>query len=322
MFLKRFPLALSCLALVPMFWGGSAARADVTSGTASAFGVEANVGLSATVLGVGVNATLSAGPTPTVSGSAPPPFNNSNSLASVAASASISAVGVGSLSTGILNVNAQSNATGTGAATTSASASVANLSTSLALDALLGLGTTLVTLGATVVQSTAQVTGDIGALVPSGTTTIVGGSFFLGVANLSATVFASVNPAPNTTITINDAVLVGLGFVAGSVAGSITIILNEQIVTGNGNTSSGITVNAIDITFNQFAGGVILGLPAGITLNGQIIVSQSRAGQTAQAPGGGGGGAQPVPEPSSLAMLGLIGVAGAIRRYRQRKFAV
>ena len=320
MFLKRFPLALSCLALVPMFWGGSAARADVTSGTASAFGVEANVGLSATVLGVGVNATLSAGPTPTASGSAPPPFNNSNSLASVAASASISAVGVGSLSTGILNVNAQSNATGTGAATTSASASVANLSTSLAVDALGGFGISgLVTLGATVVQSIAQVTGDIGALVPSGTTTIVNGSFFVGTLDVSALVFASANPGSNTTITLNDALLFGG---TGVVTGSITVVLNEQIVTGNGNTSSGITVNAIDITFNQFAGGVILGLPAGITLNGQIIVSQSRAGQTAQAPGGGGGGAQPVPEPSSLAMLGLIGVAGAIRRYRQRKFAV
>lgn len=33
---------------------------------------------------------------------------------------------------------------------------------------------------------------------------------------------------------------------------------------------------------------------------------------------GAGGGAQPVPEPSSLAMLGLVGVAGAIRRFRKR----
>ncbi len=36
----------------------------------------------------------------------------------------------------------------------------------------------------------------------------------------------------------------------------------------------------------------------------------------------GGGGTQSVPEPSSLAMLGVAGLIGAVRRYRQRRSAV
>ena len=285
----------------------SSARADVTSGTASAFGVEANVGQTATFGGVFFSSTLSAGPTPTASGTAPPAFNNSNSAFSLVA---VSTVGA-SVQTGFLDVNAQSNVDGTaGTKTTSASADVFN--TLLAVRGVVG-GSALaggIVFVAQAIQSTAQVTGDFGALTPSGTTTITLGSGVLrvGGVDLTALVFASATPSPNTTFIIDDTLLGGTG----AFTGSLTIVLNEQIVTGDGISTSGITVNAIDITFNAFGS---TGLNA-ITNNGQIIFSQSQAAQAA-APGGGGG-AQPVPEPSSLAMLGLAGVAGAIRRYRRR----
>lgn len=315
---KRWFTALSGVALVTILALSQSAQADVTFGGASAFGVDANVGLSATVGGVGVNATLSAGPFPTASGAAPPAFNNTNSAASASASASIGGLGVvGSLSTSILNVNAQSNVDGTaGAKTTSASATVNDLAVSLSTGN--PLFPSLLNLGATIVQSTAQVSGNFGALTPTGTTTIlgagVGGSASLSVlgVDITALVFGagSVNPAPNTTVTINDFTLGGPGVLTGS----ITVVLNEQIVTGNGSSTSGITVNAIDITFNNFSSAVF----GPITLSGNILVSQSQAGQTA-APGGGGGGAQPVPEPSSLALGAVMGVAGVVARFKRRR---
>ena len=82
------------------------------------------------------------------------------------------------------------------------------------------------------------------------------------------------------TITIDNALLVSLFGPGTYVTGSITVILNEQIVTGDGNTNSGITVNAIDIMFNSFA-GTTNDILAPLTLSGQIIVSQSQAGQMA-----------------------------------------
>lgn len=310
MFLKRFLLALSCLALIPMFLGGQAARADVTTGSSSAFGIQSGVNLTATPGIFPITVTLSAGPTPTASGIAPPPYNNSNVLASLSASANIGGA-FAHLNANFLSVGAQSNVDGTaGSKTTSAFAGSPFF---LDIDAdVFGVAAPieLVQLGASLVSVSAQVTGDFGALVPSGTTTIFSGSLVVFGTNLSGTVFPTPTefPAANTSFTIDDTSLGGTG----AFTGSITIVLNEQIVTGNGSTSSSITVNGIHATFNQFGRQTLSGF---ILLSGDLIVSQAQANQTAQAPGGGGT-AQAVPEPSSLAMLGVVGLIGAVRRLR------
>ena len=88
------------------------------------------------------------------------------------------------------------------------------------------------------------------------------------------------NPSPNTVL------FNALG---------LSIILNEQIFSGDGINSKGIITNAIDVSFNGFNLGTGL-------KSGNIILGQTRAAVTAS-PGA-------VPEPSTWAML-LIGF-GAI----------
>lgn len=284
-----------------------AARADVTSGSGSAFGVDSNIGQTAILGGVLISDSLIAGPTPTASGTAPPAFNDSNSAFSLLAISTVGAV----VQTGFLDVNAQSNVDGTaGSKTTSAMADVSN--TGLSVFGIVGgpASKTGLRFVALEITSTAQVTGDFGTLTPSGTTTIDlgSGNLKIGGVDLTALVFATTTPAPNTTFVIDDSVLGGTG----AFTGSLTIVLNEQIVTGDGISTSGITVNAIDITFNAFGSTAA----NGITNNGQIIFSQSQATQSA-APGSGG--AQPVPEPSSLAMLCIVGLSGAASQIQRRR---
>jgi len=72
--------------------------------------------------------------------------------------------------------------------------------------------------------------------------------------NLVINGVAQVNPAPNTTITI---------------PGIATVVVNEQIATGNGTTTTGLTVNALHVTVPAVA----LLLPGA-----DIIVASARSG--------------------------------------------
>lgn len=186
------------------------------------------------------------GPLPSVYGTAPPDFNKHAEVASATVSNPLLGL---LLQTGVLTVNTNSNVeTGN-----SVHADATVNDTSIALLSLLAID-------ATVLQSTVDISGTCGGnLTAVGKTTIVAGI----VGGTIKTTSIPVNPAPNTVL-LN---LLG-----------IRVVVNEQIKTGDGVNNRGLTVNAIHISFANVS-------LAGIGLvNGDIIVSQSKAQRTCPTP--------------------------------------
>lgn len=213
-----------------------------TNGNSSSYGAFVDLNFLP-LLGGGVDIDL--GPLSTASGSAVDP--NTYTDSDTVASASVSTAPLGNiLSTGVLTVNADGDLSND---MTSSDATVDDLG------AFVVSTLTLLSITADTVQSTADVSGECGVsgLTATGTTTIenaaVGGTLGVGL-NIDA------SPAPNTVL------LDLLG---------IRVILNEQIVSGDGVNSSGITVNAIHIDLSD----TILSLLG--TLSGDIIIAQSQA---------------------------------------------
>lgn len=211
-----------------------------TEGNSSAYGVFAELDL-VPLLGGGVDIDL--GPVVPSSGSAPPDYSDSDT----ALSASLSSGSTGSiLSTGVLSTAASSDITND---TTSSNATVNDLNLSI-----VGL-LPLLTIGAETVSSTAEVSGSCSdeTLTATGTTTLedagAGGTLGIGLT-------ISSTPPPNFEL-LN---LLG-----------IRVVLNEQIITGDGVNSRGITVNAIRIDLTN----TILSLIG--ALSGDIIIAQSQA---------------------------------------------
>ncbi len=211
-----------------------------TEGNSSAYGVFAELDL-VPLLGGGVNIDL--GPIAPSSGSAPPDYSDSDTVLS----ASLSSGSTGSiLSTGVLSTAASSDIAND---TTSSNATVDDLSVSI-----VGL-LPLLTIGADTVSTTAEVSGSCSdeTLTATGTTTLenagAGGTLGIGLT-------ISSNPPPNFEL-LN---LLG-----------IRVVLNEQIVTGDGVNSRGITVNAIRIDLTN----TILSLIG--ALSGDIVIAQSQA---------------------------------------------
>src|SRR5262249_29844676 len=92
-----------------------------------------------------------------------------------------------------------------------------------------------------------------------------------------------------------------------SVAGLLSLIINEQINTSSGMHNE-ITTNALHLTLNA------------ALVNGDIVVGHANSDVTF-APAGGGGGTQ-TPEPGTLAMLSgcFVPVAtGIYRKVMRRK---
>ncbi|HET7290144.1 MAG TPA: DUF11 domain-containing protein [Thermodesulfobacteriota bacterium] len=209
-------------------------------GSSSSFGAFADLSLLP-LIGPGINIDL--GPISTASGIAPPDYSDADTVLSTGLSTGQTG---NILSTGVLATNASSDIANDN---TSADATVDGLSLSV-VGAL-----PLLTIGADTVVSTADVSGDCGAgsLTATGATTIengsAGGTLGLGLSIAS-------NPSPNFEL-IN---LLG-----------IRVVLNEQIVTGDGVTSRGITVNAIHVDLTN----TILSLIG--ALSGDIIIAQSQA---------------------------------------------
>lgn len=97
----------------------------------------------------------------------------------------------------------------------------------------------------------------------SGATSNAAGSGFVDL--VVAGVPFTTDVAPNTRVD-----LPGVGYA----------VLNEQTVTGNGSTSTGITVNMIHVYLQSLTGGgcTILGcLPGTLTTTGEIIVGSAKS---------------------------------------------
>ncbi|MBU1378011.1 MAG: PEPxxWA-CTERM sorting domain-containing protein [Alphaproteobacteria bacterium] len=223
-----------------------------------------------------------------MSGAAAPNYNVSGQLASLSQSATLIGtprVGIKeTLGTGLLTTNA----TGSALAAES-TATIDGLSFGLD-SSLFIIPLSLLKISATTIQSYSQAN-SVGGLDASGHTTIAGLSLSgsaLGNLVFDASLF--VNPNPNTVLF--------------NLAG-LSIILNEQVASGDGVTFSGISTNAIAVRFNNFALGTGLA-------NGAVIIGHTQAAAWAGQP------SAPVPEPTTWAMLllGFSTIGYAIRRRR------
>jgi hypothetical protein len=228
---------------------------------------------------------VSSGPVVAVSGTAPPLYNTSN----FALSASVLG---GFITTNIITANANSNVDGSAGSKSAAGTVTIN---NFSLGGLLSFGG----ITATTLQSTATSSGDFGALTSTGSTTISG----LVINGLA---MAVVMPTANDVLFD---------------AGGVEVIANAQTTVGDGVSSTGITVDALEVVLTDVAGTVdgVTGL-----ISGDVIIDQSRSALSAVAGGGGGGGGgSAVPEPSSFLVLaaGLLGLAGLYRKRLRGDFA-
>lgn len=246
-------------------------HATVIGGSSSSYVVGGNVSvtlLTQSLLDLDIAAT------PASSGTAPSAYDVSESGPSLNVQLNSVIGSVGSIGADMLDTHASSNIDGSaGVKFATASASVADIGFSLSDLVSLNLGT---------VKSTASVSGDFGALTPTGETILDGVELSIAGKRIALIDI----PAPNTVVDLS---LLGL-------AGS-SLILNEQILTGDGVSELGLVVNAIHLSFNTFLHGFF-------SLTGDIIISHAQAQITAEP----GQAAAPValatiPEPGTLALL-------------------
>jgi len=256
--------------------------------SSSAYGARAELGVGS-IIDVGI------GPVAQSSGSGAAGYSDTASVLtlneSLALGNVLGTVFAQSLDSGVMTSSATSDYPNTQSAT--ASAQIVDLSASLTSKILFLPELSLTGFGADVVQSTSTVSAVGGMLSAVGNTTIAGltlGGLNLGGLLIDTSLF--VNPAANTVL-VN---LLGL-----------KIVLNEQIITGDGISSLGIETNAIRATFNDF-------LLGGRLLNGDLVFAHSQASITGYNP------AAAVPEPATWAMLiagfGMIGFAARRRPAR------
>jgi uncharacterized repeat protein (TIGR01451 family) len=234
-------LLFSAFVLHPAF-----VRAQVTADS-SAFGESVRLNLVPLLRG-GIH--VASGPFPLVSGSAPAVYAQH----ATALSAQVSAPLLGQvLQTRLLDVNASSSLT-------TASQSHAD-STVNDLAVRIGPVLPLLTLNAATLRTTATLSGTCGSgLTGVGSTDIVNASVGGGLG-LGLTV--SSHPAPNT-------VLLNLA--------GVKVVLNEQLLGGDGTTTRSLTVNAVHIYLQN---SLLTGLGL---LSGDVVVAQSKAEAQCLAP--------------------------------------
>jgi uncharacterized repeat protein (TIGR01451 family) len=234
----------------------------------SAFGESVDLAIKVDPLLSLATVEAKSGPTPMVSASTPPPFAVSDSLLSVDVDANLKLVGilpaiaVGILETGLLEVSTS----GDTSPQSDSSASVADVNLELLgvpdlplvpeIPVMFGLDADAVT-------STASATGSCGStLTVSGSSNLVNASVISDLADLVG-IDAGVLASPPANFILLEVNLLG---------GHIRVVLNEQIETGDGISSKGITVNAVHVTINQLP---LAGIITDVT--GDVIISQSKA---------------------------------------------
>ena len=270
-------------------------RGDIINyGASDAYGISTTASLA---VGGSVSATATVNATPSVSGVAPPAYSLHNSLASLSTSQGVIVTGTSNLlveNTGLMNVVASSDVDGlAGIHFASGQAEVDHLNANvLNTVGLTGqVISSFFTISATTVTSLSHVNGTFGSLTATGSAPIQDLKIVVNaVTILDLTGTGMVNFAPNTLVTF-----------ATPIAG-LRVVLNEQILSGNGIGSEKITTNAIHVYFS----GVVT--PSG-TITADLVVAHSSAQLRA------------VPEPGSLALLGFGGLAmaGYARRHRNKR---
>lgn len=267
------PVAAAAVAFAALLAVQSSASAVFVSSTADSYAVSSS--LTATITGVVTSAAI---PNTAEAMSANPPGSN------------VTVGPVLPVNLGLapfLTVATSGTITDT-ANTLAAPADTATATSTVNGTALNVLG--LVTIGATVLSSTSTST-DNPVLGSTGSSTVTG----LTLSVLGVPVPVVVSGAPNQTINL------GLSGLAGA-----TLVINEQIPTGGVN-STGITTNALDLTFANSVFGIV-------TLNGSVIIAHSATTLNARGV---------VPEPSTFALMGIAAITFGLNhvRTRGRKFA-
>jgi hypothetical protein len=181
---------------------------------------------------------------------------------------------------GAINSSASSNVDGLAGFRTASGTSTINGLNVLLVEGL--LPGNLLDINATTLGSTSTSSGDFGVLGS------VGSSVFqdlnITVGGTAVYVDLDSSPAPNTTL-LNAGGIIGL-----------TIVLNEQIMTGDGINGTGMTTNALHVYFDA----VDFGAASAIT--GNLVVGQSVSGLGA------------IPEPGIAMMAVLSGMLLMARR--------
>jgi hypothetical protein len=266
---------LASLALLSaMAFQAAPLQAQVVSGTSTGYALFADVDA------LGVITVINQPETPFLTNSAPVPYNNSASIANPKYPSPCGALfqPACALDASLLFSNIDSDVNGA-----AGSKSAHGQGGVVGLDLLGVLGPLL---GNVTIQSDSTVSGDSGALIPTGSTTI------LGLTLLGTALDHPLNNvAPNTDLFS----LLGLGSILG-----ISAIVNEQIVTGDCIIMCMQETNALHITLAN-------GLVGGTLLSGEIILGHSEAKLTATAP---------VPVPAAIWLLGsgVLGLAAVARR--------
>jgi hypothetical protein len=152
----------------------------------------------------------------------------------------------------------------------------------------------ILSVSVTTLDSLAIVHGDYGFLQAFGSTAITGQ---ISIPILGINAFGFSAPPPNKEI--------------GDPAAGLSILLNEQTITGNGISGLRIDVNAIDISFTNFAVTPAPGLPALGFLNGDFIFGHADALLVATPPAS-------TPEPASLVLASIGGIVLSFWARRSR----
>lgn len=210
------------------------ARGQAIAAGSSAAGVSVDLAITPP-FGSDVPVTVPA--TPSVSGVAPTAYDLTDTLESLAVENPVTGPLV---ATGVMIVNASADLGVSDSAT--ADATVNDLGAAI-LDQF--------GLTADSVQSTSTVSGECGALTALGTTTLTNPT---ATGPLGSSLVIDESPAPNTVLFDE---------------GGIRVILNEQIPSGDGITSQGLTVNAIRIILTNVP------TPDASVLTGDLIIAQS-----------------------------------------------
>jgi len=269
---------------------GAPAQASVISGTSDAYTAQASASYTS-IIGSGGAST---GKIFDVTRTAPPTYSIVDPHASMTINVPPSGILAGdvlSVTSGLLTNSIASNVDGgLGSRTTTADSEVANASISL-LTPLIGNPLLSITVGA--IHQNATASGDFGSMSAFGSLTIE--DLVVKLAGVTVYSLLGVNNVAANFQVVN-ASLAGAG---------ISLYLNQQTpITGP--FLEGISTNALHLSFNASLAGLA-------SAQGDVILGHAEAVQ--------GYAPNAVPEPASIAMMGLGAVGAGLAGLRRRKAA-